>query len=114
VLGIKYKNHQLLVNLLENSIRYNKPGGDVTLSANLSATELRVSVKDSGIGISAEDQLKIFDRFYRVDKARSREVGGTGLGLSIARSIAEAHQGRLLVQSTLGQGSEFTLHLPLS
>lgn len=106
--------HQLLINLIENAIHYNKPGGEIILSTSLSDGKFIVSIKDSGIGISKEDQDKIFDRFYRVDKARSREAGGTGLGLAIARSIAEAHNGTLAVQSEINEGSEFTLTLPLS
>lgn len=105
---------QLLLNLLENSVRYNKPGGDVRLSGRLDSRALIVSVKDTGIGIPKDDQAGIFDRFYRVDKARSREAGGTGLGLAIARSIAEAHGGTLTVRSALNEGSEFILILPLS
>jgi heavy metal sensor kinase len=107
------KIHQLLINLIENAIRYNKPGGEIVLSSHRSHAALTISVKDNGMGIAAEDQEKIFERFYRVDKARSREAGGTGLGLSIARSIAEAHKGTLTVRSTLNEGSEFTLSLPL-
>jgi signal transduction histidine kinase len=72
-----------------------------------------VLVKDTGIGIGPEDQTKIFDRFYRVDKARSRDAGGTGLGLSIARTLAEAHNGTLTVKSIINEGSEFRLTLPL-
>lgn len=106
--------HQLLINLIENAIRYNKPGGDVFLSAAFNDGQLVVSVKDTGIGMTPEDQTKIFDRFYRVDKARSREAGGTGLGLAIARSIAQAHKGNLAVHSVINRGSEFTLTLPLS
>lgn len=106
--------HQLLINLIENAIHYNKPGGDIRLSAALNDGKFVVSVKDTGIGISPEDQAKIFDRFYRVDKARSREAGGTGLGLAIARVIAEAHNGTLTVRSVIDEGSEFTLTLPSS
>lgn len=106
--------HQLLINLIENAIHYNKPGGEIFLSAMMNTGKLSISVKDSGVGVSKEDQIKIFERFYRVDKTRSREVGGTGLGLAIARSIAEAHGGALTVQSVLNEGSEFTLTLPLS
>lgn len=71
------------------------------------------SVKDYGSGIAREDQERIFERFYRVDKARSRGTGGSGLGLSIAREIAEDHQGKLTVDSTLGEGSTFTMVLPV-
>lgn len=106
--------HQLLINLIENAIHYNKPEGDIFLSAKFGDEKINITVKDSGIGIAPEDQAKIFDRFYRVDKARSREAGGTGLGLAIARSIAEAHQGKLTVNSVMGQGSEFMLSLPVN
>ncbi|MCG3204680.1 MAG: Sensor kinase CusS [Elusimicrobia bacterium] len=107
------KIHQLLLNLIENAIKYNKPGGQVILKAQLDPNKLSVFVEDTGVGISKEDQTKVFDRFFRVDKARSRETGGTGLGLSIARSIAEAHKGTLTVQSESGKGSIFQLTLPL-
>jgi heavy metal sensor kinase len=106
------KIYRVLINLLENAIRYNRVGGSVRLSAELTSRTLSVSVQDTGIGISAQDQTKIFDRFYRVDKARSREAGGTGLGLSIAQSLVEAHQGVLSVTSVEGVGSEFTMTLP--
>jgi signal transduction histidine kinase len=108
----KAKIHHVLINLLENAIRYNKPGGDVVFSAEQRAGQIIISVKDSGIGIAPDDQPKIFDRFYRVDKARSREDGGTGLGLAIASTIAKAHGGNLSVRSVLGEGSEFLLWLP--
>lgn len=108
------KVHQLLINLIENAIRYNTPNGSVTVHADLKDGKLVVDVHDNGIGISPADQSKIFDRFYRVDKARSREAGGTGLGLAIARSIAEAHKGSLTVKSEIDKGSEFTLILPAS
>ncbi len=108
------KIHQLLINLIENAIRYNKPGGEVIISAEKNDKSLSISVKDTGLGIMPDDQEKIFERFYRVDKARSREAGGTGLGLSIVRAIAEAHNGTITVQSVFSQGSVFTLTLPLS
>jgi heavy metal sensor kinase len=106
------KIHQLLSNLIENAIRYNKPGGDVILSAEKKDRFIVIRVKDTGIGIAPDEQTKIFNRFYRVDKARSRDVGGTGLGLAIAKTIAEAHGGTLDVESRVGQGSQFTLTLP--
>lgn len=108
------KVHQVLINLIENAIRYNKPGGDVVLSAKIDAEKLVISVRDTGLGIREEDQGKIFDRFFRVDKTRSRDAGGTGLGLAISRSIAEAHKGTLSVRSVFSVGSEFTFTLPLS
>jgi signal transduction histidine kinase len=98
--------------LIENAIRYNKPGGDVILSAEKKDRFIVIRVKDTGIGIAPDEQTKIFNRFYRVDKARSRDVGGTGLGLAIAKTIAEAHGGTLDVESRVGQGSQFTLTLP--
>jgi heavy metal sensor kinase len=107
------KIHQLIINLIENAIHYNKPGGKVIISGELTQNSFVVLVKDTGIGIGPEDQTKIFDRFYRVDKARSRDAGGTGLGLSIARTLAEAHNGTLTVKSIINEGSEFRLTLPL-
>lgn len=108
------KIHQVLLNLMENAIRYNKPGGEVFLSAKKEPSVLLITVRDTGIGIAPEDQGKIFDRFYRVEKARSRELGGTGLGLSIAKSIVEAHGGTISVQSRLGEGSRFEVRLPIN
>lgn len=104
--------HQVLMNLLENAIRYNRPGGEVHLSGSMNTDSIIFTVRDTGIGIAPDDQARVFDRFYRVDKARSREAGGTGLGLSISRSIIEAHKGTLSVRSALNQGSEFTLTIP--
>lgn len=105
---------QVLFNLVDNAIKYTPSGGEVTLSLDRDAEWVRVSVADTGIGIPAEDLPKIFDRFYRVDRARSREKGGSGLGLAIANWIAEAHGGRIQVQSQVGKGSTFTVWLPLA
>jgi two-component system OmpR family sensor kinase len=110
---------QLLLNLVDNALKYTPAGGKVTLSLEHDAAWVRVTVDDTGIGIPA-DALEpgpnghplIFERFYRVDGARSRALGGTGLGLSIAQWIATAHGGRITVRSELGQGSTFTLWLP--
>jgi heavy metal sensor kinase len=104
---------RMLLNLLDNAVKYTAPGGEIRVrlaSLNGNAT---IVVSDTGIGIPAEDQPRIFDRFYRVDKARSRALGGAGLGLSIARLIVEAHGGSLSVESMPGRGSAFTVELPL-
>lgn len=99
-------------NLLDNAIKYNKSGGQVQLRAKREEDSLRIEVEDSGIGIPEQDLPRVFERFYRVDKARSRELGGTGLGLSIVKHIAESHGGRVEVTSHLGKGSCFSLVLP--
>lgn len=104
---------QAVGNLLDNAIQYNRSGGSVTLRAAESENRLTLEVEDTGIGIPAEDLPRIFERFYRVDKARSRETGGTGLGLSIVRHVAESHGGSVRAESRLGQGSRFLLTLPL-
>lgn len=99
-------------NLIENAIRYTESGGEVTISIEAAEDVARITVSDTGAGIPQRDIDRIFERFYRVDEARSRATGGTGLGLSIVRHVAEAHGGKVTVQSQLGQGSSFTLHLP--
>lgn len=113
VLGDSDRLKQLFLNLVSNGLKYTPEGGRVTLSQIRDSEWVRVDVTDTGIGIPAEDLPHIFDRFYRVDKARSRAMGGTGLGLSIARWIAEAHGGKLSVTSEPGQGSTFSVSLPL-
>lgn len=106
---------QLLLNLLSNAIAYTPPDGTVTLSLHCRPDGwVRVTVADTGIGIALEDQPQIFDRFWRVDRARTRAAGGSGLGLSIARSIAEAHGGTIAVESEPGKGSTFEVLLPQS
>jgi two-component system phosphate regulon sensor histidine kinase PhoR len=101
-----------VVNLLDNAIKFSDPGGVVEIEAREEGDEVAVSVRDHGAGISPEHLPRIFERFYRVDKGRSREIGGTGLGLAIAKHIAQAHGGRIAVESTPGSGSAFTIHLP--
>jgi two-component system phosphate regulon sensor histidine kinase PhoR len=103
---------EVLQNLLDNAIQYTLPGGQITLSAVHSAREVIFTVSDTGIGIPKADQPRIFERFYRVDAARSREVGGTGLGLAIAKHLVEVHGGRLWVDSEIGQGSQFHFSIP--
>lgn len=104
---------QAVGNLLENAVKYNRPGGKAILRARREGDALAIEVEDTGIGIPAEDLPRIFERFYRVDKARSRETGGTGLGLSIVKHVAEAHGGSVSVESRPSYGSRFTLTLPL-
>ena len=104
---------RMLLNLLDNAVKYTAPGGDVGVALSTQNGSARIVVTDSGIGIPAADQPRIFDRFYRVDKARSRALGGAGLGLSIAKWIVEAHGGTIAVQSMPTQGSEFIVELPL-
>ena len=99
---------EVLQNLLDNAVQYTPSGGRIEVSASNEGDKVRVTVSDTGIGIPQAEQERIFERFYRVDAARSREAGGTGLGLSIARHIMEAHDGRLWVESAVGEGSRFS------
>jgi len=104
---------EILENLLDNAVRYTSPGGHIRVSVVVEGAEMVLSVVDSGIGISKADQDRIFERFYRTDAARSRKSGGTGLGLSIVKHLVEAHGGRIRVESEIGKGSAFYVHLPL-
>jgi len=110
VFGDKDKLRQVLVNLLQNAIKYTDEG-IIEILLDEEKKFVNVSVKDTGIGIPEEELSRIFERFYRVDKARSRAVGGTGLGLAIAKHIIEAHNSKISVQSTLGKGSTFSFML---
>lgn len=105
---------QLVDNLLDNAVKYTPIGGTITAELSVESKQAKLTVTDTGIGISMQYQQRIFERFYRVDKARSRELGGTGLGLSIVRNIAEQHGGSISVVSRPGSGSTFTLLLPLN
>ncbi len=105
--------HDVLQNLLDNAIQYTPARGHISVIATAGPREAIITVADTGIGIPLADSERIFERFYRVDAARSREAGGTGLGLSIAKHIVEAHGGKLWVESTVGQGSRFSFSLPL-
>jgi heavy metal sensor kinase len=104
---------RLLLNLVDNGIKYTPPGGEVTLSLERDEEWASLKVSDTGIGLSPEDLERVFQPFYRAAETRSRGEGGAGLGLCIARSIAEAHSGRIQVESALGRGSTFTVRLPL-
>lgn len=101
-------------NLVENAIRYSPPGETVTVSVGAEGTTARLEVADTGAGIAAEHLPRLFDRFYRVDKARSRELGGAGLGLAIVKALVETHGGQVEVTSQLGHGSRFVVRLPLA
>jgi two-component system phosphate regulon sensor histidine kinase PhoR len=103
---------QAIVNLLDNAIKYSEPGGEVSIAARALPAEILISVTDRGCGIDRDHLPRLFERFYRVDKARSRKLGGTGLGLAIVKHIVQAHRGRVSVHSSPGKGSTFTIHLP--
>ena len=103
-----------LMNLLDNAIKYSGPRQPVEVGARIAGDRLALTVRDHGIGIPTRDLERIFERFYRVDRARSRDTGGTGLGLAIVRHVAQAHGGDITVESHEGEGSLFTLHVPIA
>jgi two-component system phosphate regulon sensor histidine kinase PhoR len=108
VFGDRDRLRQVLVNLVDNAIKYTERGGSVRVLAHADDAWCTVSVEDTGVGIEAEHLPRLFERFYRVTKDRSRDVGGTGLGLAIVKHIVEAHGGAIAVQSTVGEGSVFS------
>lgn len=112
--GDRARLKQVVVNLLDNAIKYTPPGGAVALTVSTIDSKAVLEVADNGVGIPPEALPRIFDRFFRVDKARSRELGGAGLGLSIVKSICTAHHGHVEATSTPGQGSRFRVVMPLS
>ena len=112
IMGDRQQLYRLISNLVTNAIQYTPAGGEVVISLTEEHHQAVISIRDSGIGISKPDQKCIFDRFYRVDKARSRSQGGSGLGLAIAKAIALAHQGSIQVESKIGKGSILTIRLP--
>jgi two-component system, OmpR family, phosphate regulon sensor histidine kinase PhoR len=114
VLGDASLVREVLQNMLDNAVQYTPEGGRIHLKAAADEREAIISVTDTGIGIPLADQERIFERFYRVDAARSREAGGTGLGLSIAKHIVESHGGRITVESEVGVGSKFSFTIPLA
>lgn len=114
VKGDPHRLRELLLNLIENAVKYTPAGGDVTLTLKGSNGFAKVIVADTGIGISKEDCPHVFERFYRVDKARVRSEGGSGLGLNICKQIVEAHKGVIKLKSELGKGSSFIVHLPIA
>ncbi|MFQ5754303.1 MAG: ATP-binding protein, partial [bacterium] len=104
---------QAIVNLADNAIKYSDSGQDVVVMAKQNENEMVITVQDFGIGIAEKHFERLFERFYRVDKARSRKLGGTGLGLAIVKHIAQVHSGSVSVQSDPGEGSTFSIHLPI-
>ena len=113
VLATQDDLYQVAFNLMENAVKYNQPGGSVTVEVAREEYWITLTVQDTGVGIPEEDLLRVFDRFYRVDKARSREAGGTGLGLSIARDTARLHGGDIMAQrGPDGVGARFTARFP--
>ena len=111
--GDRARIEQVLINMVSNAIKYTHDGGRIRLTAGVTEDCVWASVRDNGIGIPKEDVPRVFERFYRVDKARSRESGGTGLGLSIAQEIVARHDGRIELESRLGKGTTITVALPV-
>ena len=113
IAGDRRRLTEVLENLLHNAIQYTPEGGGILVTVSPGEAEVVFTVSDTGIGIPKADQSRIFERFYRADVARSREVGGTGLGLSIAKHLVEAHGGRIWVESEVGHGSQFHFTVPI-
>ena len=111
--GIRQLINGIIFNLCDNAIKYNRPNGTVVIEVKSGDSEAAVTVKDTGIGIPPEHQGRIFERFYRVDKSHSKEVGGTGLGLSIVKHAAKIHNARIELKSALGEGTEITVYFPV-
>jgi len=112
VSGDAFRLKQVFVNLIDNAVKYNNPGGEVKVSSQVDDIQIVVEIKDNGIGISQADQQRIFERFYRIDKSRSRTQGGSGLGLAIVKKIVDEHSGTVSVESAPGEGSTFRVTLP--
>ncbi len=112
VLGSRLRLEQIFVNLLDNAVKFNRPSGSVIIECRPSRDLVELAICDTGIGIPSEDLNRVFERFYRVDKARSRDAGGTGLGLSIVKELLEEMGGSIRVESQIGQGSRFFIRMP--
>ena len=113
VLADPAQMEDLVMNLCDNAIRYNRKGGSVAVTLKRVQDRVVLTVKDTGIGIPPEHQSRIFERFYRVDKSRSKETGGTGLGLAIVKHIAEQHHAKLTLHSVVDEGTEIKVSFPL-
>ena len=111
VLGVRRYIYEIIYNLCDNAIQYNVDGGKVTVKLSKEAERVKISVIDTGIGISPEHQRRIFERFYRVDKSRSKETGGTGLGLSIVKHAVQFHNGNVTLKSEVGKGTTVTVEI---
>ena len=103
---------QVILNLIDNAVKYTPENGNILISSQEKGSIVQVNVADTGMGIPEEDLPRVFERFYRVDKARSRDLGGTGLGLAIVKHIVQAHYGEVFVASHVGQGSTFSFTIP--
>ena len=114
ITGVWQLLHEMVYNLCDNAIKYNRPGGSVTVTVKNLPSSVRLTVADTGIGIPPADQSRIFERFYRVDKSHSKRVGGTGLGLSIVKHGAMLHNAKLSLQSAPERGTSVTLDFPLN
>ena len=114
IMGNPDRVEQMLINLVENAIKYNKEGGSVTVQVFSNDKEANITISDTGIGIAEEHLPRMFERFYRVDKGRSRQMGGTGLGLAIVKHIVRSMGGEIEVHSKFGEGTEFLITLPLA
>ena len=114
LLGVRSELFSAVSNLVSNAVRYTPPGGKIHVSWSCDAEQIVLSVKDTGPGIAPEHLPRLSERFYRIDRSRSRETGGTGLGLAIAKHVAQRHGGELRIESQLGKGSNFMLCLPSS
>jgi len=114
VLGDELRLRELFLNLVDNAVKYSQTGGSVDSTLATEGREAKISIIDHGIGISPEDQTRIFGRFYRTDDARAHTKKGTGLGLAICAWIVESHHGHIELHSEVGKGSTFTVRLPLA